>query len=171
MAKQDVDADRVRISATPPKDSALKQVDDVFIVVTQAFCPNGHNMIVDFDREPYDPECDFDGFPGLKLRLESEQTTGNVVLSPFHGDNSKKGNTNWRSGTKLKICCPECGVQLPKLASCRCPENGDLVKVYLSPGLTDSHVLALCNVWGCQRSHTIDNWEIISEYLDGRIDD
>ena len=171
MAKQDVDADRVRISATPPKDSTLKQVDDVFIVVTQAFCPNGHNLIVDFDKVPYDPECDFDGFPGLKLELESDKGHGIVILSPFHGDHSKKGKTDWGTGTKLKVMCPECGVALPKLASCRCPEEGDLVKVYLSPQLTDSHVLALCNVWGCKRSHTIDNWEIISEYLDGQIED
>lgn len=171
MAKQDVDAERVRISATPPKNSPLKQVDDVFIVVTQAFCPNGHNMIVDFAKEPYDPECEFDGFPGLKLRLESETDSGDVVLSPFHGDYSKKGKTNWGSGTKVTVKCSECGVELPRLASCRCEQKGDLVKVFLSPALTDSHVLALCNVWGCKHSHTIDNWEIISEYLDGQIED
>ncbi len=171
MAKQDVDADRVRISATPPRDSSLKQVDDVFIVITQAFCPNGHNMIVDLTKEPYDPECEFDGFPGLRLRLESERDSGDVVLSPFHGDISKKGKTNWGVGTKVKVKCAECGVELPRLASCRCEEKGDLLKVYLSPALTDSHVLAICNVWGCQRSRTIDNWTIISEYLDGQIED
>ena len=171
MPKQDVDVNQVRISAAPGDDSALKQVDDVFIVVTQAFCPNGHNLIVDFDKEPYDFEADFDGFPGMKLHLESATDSGDVVLSPFHGDGSKKGKTNWGSGTKVKISCPHCGVQLPKLASCRCPDSGDLVKVYLSPALTDSNVLALCNVWGCPRSHTIDNWEIISEYLDGQIED
>ena len=171
MPKQDVDVNQVRISAPPPDDSALIQVDDVFIVVTQAFCPNGHNLIVDFENSEYDFECDFDGFPGLKLRLESETEAGDVVLSPFHGDSSKKGKTNWAKGTKLKVCCPQCKTPLPRLASCRCPDKGDLVKVYLSPSLTDSHVLALCNVWGCQRSHTIDNWEIISEYLDGQIDD
>ena len=171
MSKQDVDVEQVRISAVPTDDSALKQVDDVFIVVTQAFCPNGHNLIVDFDKEPYDFECDFDGFPGLRLRLESDTESGDVILSPFHGDSSKKGKTNWKSGTKLKILCPHCREPLPRLASCRCPDNGDLVKVYLSPSLEDSNVLALCNVWGCRRSHTIDNWEIISEYLEGQIED
>ena len=171
MSKQDVDVTQVRISAVPADDSALKQVDDVFIVVTQAFCPNGHNLIVDFDKEPYDFESDFDGFPGLKIRLESDTESGDVVLSPFHGDSSKKGKTDWRAGTKVNILCPHCRTPLPRLASCRCPDNGDLVKVYLSPALTDSNVLAFCNVWGCRRSHTIDNWEIISEYLDGQIDD
>jgi hypothetical protein len=171
MPKQDVDVKQVRISATPPSNSAIKQVDDVFIVITQAFCPNGHNLIADFSAGDYDFECDFDGFPGLKLCLESAVESAEVVLSPFHGDSSKKGKTDWRAGSKLNVLCPQCRTPLPRLASCRCPENGDLVKVYLSPSLTDSHVLALCNVWGCRRSHTIDNWEIISEYLDGQIDE
>jgi hypothetical protein len=171
MAKEDVDAKRVRISATPSSESALKQIDEVFIVITQAFCPNGHNLIVDISGNSYDFDCDFDGFPGLKLRLEGDGEVGDVVLSPFHGDHSKKGKTNWRHGAKLKIRCPQCGSELPRLASCTCEEKGDMIKVFLSPALKDSHVLALCNVWGCKRSHTIDNWQIISEYLDGQISD
>ncbi len=171
MPKQDVDVNQVRISAPPPVDSSLKQVDDVFIVVTQAFCPNGHNLIVDFENGNYDFECDFDGFPGLKIKLDSGVESGEIVLSPFHGDNSKKGKTHWKTGTKLVISCPYCGAVLPRLASCKCPDNGDLVKIYLSPSLTESNVLAICNIWGCRRSHTIDNWEMISEYLDGQIDE
>lgn len=171
MAKEDIDSKKVKISATPPKESSLKQIDDVFIVITQAFCPNGHNLIVDMEGSGYDPEYDFDGFPGLMLHLQSSTESGTVVLSPFHGDQSKKGKTDWRTGTKLTIACPHCKVPLPRLASCKCEYNGDLVKVFLSPALKDSHVLAICNIWGCRRSHTIDNWQIISEYLDGQIED
>lgn len=171
MAKDDVESNKIKISAPPPKESPLKQVDEVFIVVTQAFCPNGHNMIEDISGSNYDFESDFDGFPGLRLRLESGGESGDVLLSPYHGDNSKKGKTDWKSGTKMKISCPICNAPLPRLASCRCDDNGDLVKIYLTPALTDSHVLAICNVWGCRRSHTIDNWQIISEYLDGQIED
>ncbi|MDJ0762550.1 MAG: hypothetical protein QNJ97_06120 [Myxococcota bacterium] len=164
MPKRDIDKERVRISVAPPPNSALKQVDDVFILITQAFCPNGHSLIsTDSDL--------FDGQPGVKVYLECGSESGYVVLSPFHGDASKKGKLDWPDGTRVKVCCPECREPLPKMASCRCPGDGDLVKLFLTPSLTDSHVLAMCNVWGCRRSHTINNWQIISEYLDGQIED
>ena len=176
MAKQDVDKDLVNISIIPPPDSAIKQVDNVYIVVTQAFCPAGHNLVSDDNEQ-------FDGYPGIKLLLESGDQSGEIYLSPFHGDGSKKGKTDWQKNTKLSIKCPHCHVELPKLATCHCSidssrdsnkdsktqQNGDLIKLFLSNNLTDSHILALCNVWGCRRSQTIDNWNIISEFLDGQI--
>ncbi len=164
MAKDDVEQERIRISVAPPPNSAIKQVDEVFIVITQAFCPNGHNLIAD-DNDL------FDGYPGLKLNLEEDGKTTEILLSPFHGDSSKKGMTDWTEGTKLTISCPECHTPFPKMASCRCSGDGDLIKLYLTPSLSDSHILAMCNVWGCRRSRTINNWQIISEYLDGQIKD
>ncbi|MCP4604905.1 MAG: hypothetical protein GY847_31020 [Proteobacteria bacterium] len=164
MAKEDIDKKRVLISVVPPPNSALKQVDDVYIVITQAFCPFEHSLITEENDV-------FDGYPGIKVHVRTEQQSGDVVLSPFHGDISKKGKTDWAQGTKLDVCCPICHESFPKLASCRCPGGGDLIKLYLTRNLSDSHVLAMCNVWGCQRSRTINNWQIISEYLDGEIDD
>ncbi len=164
MAKQDIDSKRLHISVPPPRHSTIQHLDDVYIVITQAYCPNGHNLIDDANES-------FDGYPGIKLYLESSGGNGgNVVLSPFHGDHSKKGKTDWSDGTPVTISCPECSTALPKLANCRCPGSGDLVKVFLTPQLNDSHVLAVCNIWGCKRSRTIDNWQIISEYLDGQIE-
>jgi hypothetical protein len=170
MPKKDVDKGRLKIASVPPPESSIIRVDDVFIVVTQAFCQNGHNLVAQ-DNEL------FDDYPGIKLRLsDGRGDTGVVYLSPFHGDGSKKGKTDWAAGTKLQVRCPICDVQLPVLAKCHCdpkisPNGGDLVKLFLSPALTDSHILALCNVWGCRKSRTIDNWHIISEYLSGQISD
>ena len=170
MPKRDVDQNRVKIASVPPADSSIIQVDDVFIVVTQAFCQNGHNL-VENDNEL------FDGYPGIKLHLTDGQgTSGIVYLSPFHGDSSKKGKTDWPTGAKLVVRCPICESPLPTLAKCHCdpsisPNGGDLVKLFLSPARTDSHIIALCNVWGCRKSRTIDNWHIISEYLSGQISD
>lgn len=168
MAKKDVDVDGVRISSPPPPNSALKHVDDVFIVVTQAFCPNGHNLVDENDRRE---ENLFDGYPGIKLHVTQNGQEGEVILSPFHGDCTKKGKTDWNSGAKLEVRCPVCKELLPRMASCRCEGNGDLILLYLTPKLSDSHILGLCNVWGCRRSRTINNWQIISEYLDGSITD
>ncbi len=168
MAKKDVEQERVRISNPPPANSPLKRIDDVFIVVSQAFCPNGHNLVDDENEK-------FDGYPGIRLKLTSDSESGDVYLSPFHGDSTKKGQTDWENGTKFKIKCPMCDTALPILAKCHCSKDrgptGDLIKLFLSPGLTDSHIMAVCNVWGCRKSRTIDNWHIISEYLDGQISD
>lgn len=164
MAKQDVDQENVRVSQTPPPNSGMEQVDEVFIVITQAFCPNGHNLM-------NGENDDFDGYPGVRVRVTADGKEGEVVLSPFHGDSSKKGVTDWKTGTRLKLSCPECGQEFPRMASCRCTTGGELVKLFLSPNLTDSHILAMCNVWGCRRSRTVNNWQIISEYFDGEIDE
>lgn len=164
MAKRDVNPDAIRIQGAPTPESSIKQVDDVFIVVTQAFCPNGHNLIAaDNDL--------FDDYPGIRLRVEHNGKSGDVVLSPFHGDATKKGCLDWPHGAKLKVQCPHCHALLPRIATCCCDGKGDLVKLYLSPKFSDSHMLAMCNVWGCRRSRTIDDKEIISEYLDGQIED
>lgn len=168
MAKRDVEHNRVRISTIPPPESTIEYVDSVFIVVTQAFCPNGHNLVLDDNEQ-------FDGFPGIRLRLVAGEDAGYVILSPFHGDATKKGKTDWPAGTRLQVQCPECEKPLPVMAKCHCQgrkgASGDLVKLFLTPELNDSHVLALCNVWGCRHSRTIDNWQIISEFLAGQIGD
>lgn len=169
MAKRDIQRDRVRISNTPDANSPIKRVDEVFIVVTQAFCPNGHNVI---DEETSEL---FDGYPGIRLKVVVGDRSGEVHLSPFHGDGTKRGTVDWEPGTKLEVRCPICDTPLPRIAKCRCDtgggQDGELIKLYLNPALNDSHVMALCNVWGCRHSRTIDNWQLISEYIDGSIVD
>ena len=168
MAKKDVDQGRVKISAPPPLESTIELIDDVFIIMTEAYCPNGHNLISDENEE-------FDGYPGIKVLLKSDDNDGIVYLSPIHGDGTKKGDQNWKDGQKIQFFCPICNVALPTFAKCHCSfengQQGDLVKLFTSSDLSDSHILALCNVWGCRRSRTIDNWNIISEFLDGQITD
>ena len=163
MAKRDVDKEQLRISEAPPPDSAIKQVDEVYIVVTQAFCPNGHNLVDDTNEI-------FDEYPGIRLKLCSDTAEGEVHLSPFHGDATKRGHLDWQPGTRLEVRCPVCDTILPTLTKCKCEtadgRRGELVKLYLTPGLTDSHMVVVCNVWGCRHSRTIDNWLIISEFCD-----
>ena len=164
MANDNIGRDGVRISVPPPPDSTLKTVDDVYVLVTQAFCPYGHNLIMEENET-------FADNPGIKLNVEYEGKKGSVTLSPFHGDTRKKGDIEWADGSKLNLSCPTCNEPIPKMANCRCKPGGDLLKLFITPSLKDSHVLAVCNVWGCHRSRTIDNYQIISEYLNGEIDD
>jgi hypothetical protein len=168
MPRKDVQRKKLKISVIPPADSSLKHVDNVFIVVTEAFCPNGHRLISPDNEE-------FDGYPGIRLQISDGEKTGILFVSPIHGDGTKKGMTDWKDGQKLTITCPYCGTGIPRLAGCHCypdsPSSGDLLKLFTTPSLNDSHIMAFCNVWGCPRSRTIDNWNVISEYFCGELTD
>jgi hypothetical protein len=142
----------------PSSQSHIREVDDVIIQVTQAYCPSGHNLV-------RNQTLLFDGQPGVSLWLSDGQREGEVVLSPFHGDHTKQG-LEFPDGSRLEITCPECRNQLPKLQPCTCPDNGDLVVVYLTPELDDGHVVALCNIWGCFRSKVFDQAQLLAAYLE-----
>ncbi len=161
---ESVDVDHLKVAGRPPSEgTGVKMEDDVLIIVTQLFCPNGHNLVDQEDKR-------FDGYGGIRLLVGDGQKEGVVVLSPFHGDRRKEGIT-FPEGTKLSLRCPVCGVELPSLASCTCEGHGELRKLYLTPELEDSHLVAVCDVWGCPRSRVIDENEILSEYVEGNITD
>jgi hypothetical protein len=148
---------RVRRSASP--ESRVKQ-DDVLVVLTQAFCPHGHNLIR--------PGEQFQGFEGLHLWVSDGAQEGLVVVSPIHGDGSKKG-LSFHPGAKLEISCPDCRTPLPHLCRCSSGDGGVLRTVYLTPDLSDAHQAAVCDIWGCPRSRVIDSNEILSEFIDAEL--
>jgi len=144
---------RVRKSASP--ESRVRQ-DDVLVVLTQAFCPQGHNLIR--------PGEQFEGFDGLQLWVSDGAKEGLLTVSPIHGDSSKRGFTA-RKGTKVELACPECKTPLAHLHRCSCGK-GTLRTIYLTPDRSDAHQAAVCDIWGCQRSRVIDANEILSEFID-----
>jgi hypothetical protein len=133
-------------------------VEEVIIQVTQAFCPNGHNLVR--NRRQL-----FDGSPGISLLVSDGSDCQDVILSPFHGDHSRKGKACFADGTRLEVYCPVCRAQLPILSPCTCGK-GNLVMLYLTDGLDDGNVVALCDVWGCHRSKVFDQAQLLAAYLD-----
>jgi hypothetical protein len=134
--------------------------DGIAILATQAFCPNGHNLVI---RK----NVLFGGHPGISLIVETENWKGEVILSPFQGDPTKAGDKpDLASGTKVKITCPVCGVDLPIQAACGCQWSGDLTALYLTHNADRGDMIMLCNVWGCRRSQVMDNWQVMSEYAE-----
>jgi hypothetical protein len=80
MSKDDVRQDDLMIHGDSPSDEIkVKVADDVFIIVTQAFCPKGHNLVGH-------GESSFDGYKGICLKLSDGKTEGLLEVSPFHGD-------------------------------------------------------------------------------------
>jgi hypothetical protein len=134
--------------------------NDVLVVITQAFCPNGHNLVRRNDVL-------FDGYPGVSVFVETEEWSGEVILSPIHGDHSKVGmSRSVPDGTRSRLKCPECEVDLPVITSCGCEKGGNLVAIYLRPDRSEGDVVGICNVLGCYRSRVLDNFEILSEFVE-----
>jgi hypothetical protein len=128
------------------------------MVLTQAFCPDGHNLT---------QECDvsFDGHCGIKILAADDQGEDILVCSPVHGDPRKTTAKTISPGTKLRLMCPECRQEFPSLLPCTCGQ-GELVAIYLTPDRKESQVVAVCNAWGCRRSRIIDRWQIISQFVE-----
>jgi len=142
----------------PSPETKVETVEDVIVVLTQAFCPNGHDMIEG-------SSVAFDGNPGISLLVSDGHVDDIVVCSPVHGDHRKAHSHAFRVGSRLDLKCPTCGVELDVLLPCSCGK-GELVNLYLTKDLTEGQVAAVCNVWGCPRSRVIDNWQIISQFVD-----
>jgi hypothetical protein len=161
VAKKDIDRDRLsrpEDSLPPSNDSFIEQLDDVIIQVTQAFCPKGHSLVRNKQET-------FDGQPGISLWVSDGDKEGEVIVSPYHGDHSRKGSVDVEEGKSLTISCPECKTELPKLSACACDDHASLFGIYLTPALDEGHVAALCNVWGCHRSKVFDQAQLLSAYL------
>jgi len=159
-------ASRAKLHVAQKKPSAATRVkktamqDDVLIVLTQAFCTTGHNLIR--------PDVQFRGFDALHLWVSDGETEGLVAVSPIHGDDTKQG-PSFRKGAKLEISCPECRTSLPRLCRCSCGKGGWLRTIYLTPALSEAHQAAVCDIWGCPRSRVIDSSEILSEFIEAEL--
>lgn len=133
---------------------------EAMIILTQAFCPNGHNLVRRQDVL-------FQGYPGISLVVEGGGFKGEVVLSPIQGDPSRIGAPDSLvPGTAFKMMCPECGVELPTMAPCHCDNGGKLVALYLDKKLREDHQVGICNVFGCLRSRLLDSMELLSELIE-----
>jgi hypothetical protein len=162
MVKKGDGRTKLRVAKQKPTPATRVRKDDVMIVLTQAFCTTGHNLIRPGDK--------FEGFDGMHLWVSDGKTEGLVIVSPIHGDSSKRGPT-FRRGAKLEISCPVCRTPLPKLCRCSCGKGGSLRTIYLTPELSEAHQAAVCDIWGCPRSRVIDAHEILSELIEADLAD
>lgn len=132
----------------------------IVILVTQAFCPNGHDLV-------YREDVPFSGHKGISIQVAAESWKGEVVLSPFHGDARILGmNESIPKGTKCRLTCPICGVELPVQTTCGCPSGGHLHSLHLRKDLRETEQIMLCDVYGCQNSKMMDTLDVVSEFAD-----
>ena len=159
----DVDRDHLHMPR-PEQRPSVDTVDftgDALMVITQAYCQHGHPLI---NTE----NATFLDFPGVRLAVAGGGVRDEVVLSPIHGHHARVGGDGFQDGTACEVCCPTCAAELPVYAACPCG-RGKLHLLYLTPKLSESHVAAVCDVWGCHRSRIVDQSEILGEFVEMEI--
>lgn len=133
-----------------------KETDEekVRYVVTEAYCPNGCNIV--------DKEHEINGSPGLRMKFKRPGMEGEFVLSAIQGDFDKI--ILWgdlEQGVKDELYCPHCSVMFKKLVNCSCKPDADMVVIGLSPKLDFNNAISFCNVTGCANGTTIKSGEVI----------
>ena len=159
MAVKNIDTDHLTITGAH-KDSSEAHVEvqgDVLIIVTQAYGPDGDNLVGISD-------VTFDGFEAVTLKLRAGDLEGLVHLSPFHGDRRKAGLTDIPVGTKCELLCPVSGKPLDHLGKVDESSEADYYALYLTPRLSAGEVVAISDIWGDYHSRIVDNSELISAW-------
>ena len=123
-------------------------------IVTEAYCPNGCNII--------DSEHKINGVPGLRVKFKRLGMEGELVLSAMGGDFDKIIlSAELEDGLKNELYCPHCGVMFKKLTNCNCKSDADMVVIGLTPKLDFNNAISFCNVTGCSNGTTIKSGDVI----------
>ena len=104
------------------KGTKAMEEEKVRYVVTEAYCPNGCNII--------DKEHEINGVSGLRIKFKRPGMEGELVLSAIEGDFDKVIlSGELEDGVKDELYCPQCGVMFKKLVNCSCKPDADMVVV------------------------------------------
>jgi len=136
------------------KKDAKETDGKVRYVVTEAYCPNGCNVI--------DSEHKINGSPGLRIKFKRPGMEGEFVLSAIQGDLDKiilSGELE--DGLKDELYCPHCGAMFKKLVNCSCQSDADMVVMGLTPELDFNNAISFCNITGCNNGTTIKSGDVI----------
>ena len=136
------------------KGTEKTEEEKVRYVVTEAYCPNGCNII--------DEEHKINGSGGLRIKFKRPGVEGELVLSAIEGDFDKiilSGELE--DGVKDELYCPHCGVMFKKLVNCSCKPDADMVVIGLSPELDFNNAISFCNVTGCINGTSIRSGDVI----------
>lgn len=131
--------------------------DDVLVIVTQAYGPNGDNLVGISGIE-------FDGHPAVTIGIRAEGREDLVHLSPIHGDGRKSKPFDIAPGTKLELFCPVSKQPLDLVGEVEDGSGARYYAIYLTPQLSRGSMVMVSDVWGHYHSRIIDDFELISAW-------
>jgi hypothetical protein len=137
--------------------SSSPATDDVVVIVTQAYGPQGHNLVGISDVQ-------FDGHPAVTVGIRAAGREGQVHLSPIHGDGRKQGLTDIPQGTRCELFCPVSGQSLDLVGEVEDGSGARYYAIYLTPQLSRGSMVMVSDLWGHYHSRIIDDFELISAW-------
>lgn len=154
MSSKNIDTHHLTITSVRGGDEHITRKDDVLIIVTQAFGPDGDSLVGISD-------VTFDGYAAVTVGVRYEGQEGLVHLSPFHGDRRKAGFADIPDGARCELFCPVSRKPLDFVG--RDDRTGaGYYALYLTPRLSSGDIVALSDIWGDYHSRIVDNFELIS---------
>lgn len=152
--KEHVDVDNLTVTGAQVPEGVT--IDDVIIVVNQAYGPDGEKLIGVSDET-------FDGFAAITLKVKTADGEGLVHLSPIHGDARKSGMVDIPRGTKCELLSPVSGKPLDRVGSID-GSDAHWYAIYLSDRLSAGPAVYVSDTWGHFHSRIVDNNELISHW-------
>ena len=136
------------------KDALKKDEEKVRYVVTEAYCPNGCNII--------DQEHKIQNVPGIRIKFKRPGMEGEFVISAVEGDFDKiMISGQLQDGLKDELLCPHCGVPFKILVNCNCQPDADMIVIGLTPELDFNNAISFCNVTGCINGTFVKSGDVI----------
>ena len=156
MDPKNIDTENLTVTGAKADDPSVLVKDDVIIIVTQAFGPNGESLVGISD-------VTFDGYPAVTLKVRVEEREALVHLSPFHGDRRKVCEMEIAEGTKCELLCPASGTPLDTVEHVT-KTDADYHAIYLTTRLNKGEMVVVSDIWGDYHSRIVDDYELISEW-------
>lgn len=157
MVRKHVDVDNLTVSAASSTTEGVLLHEDVIVIINQAYGPTGEKLIGIRD-------VSFDGYPAITLGIRAGDRTGEVHLSPIHGDRRKAGMTDIPTGTRCELFCPVSGKPLDHAGPID-DSDADFFAIYLSPKLAKGPAVYISNIWGHYNSRVVDDNDLISAWV------
>ena len=145
---------RLIIPLSDREKTSAENENDIRYLINEAYCPKGCNII--------DKGHKIGGIPGIRIKFERKDVSGEFVISAIEGDFSKTIlSGTLEDGLKDELSCPHCDTAFEKLVNCNCSEDADMVIIGLTPNLDINNAISFCNVTGCQNGAFIKSGEIL----------
>lgn len=135
-----------------------EQANEVSIIVTQLFGPNGEDLVGVSDHT-------FDGYPAITVLVKAGDREELVHLSPIHGDTRKIGMEDLAAGTKCELFCPISKQPLDQILDVPEDQDTGYYALYLTKQLSRGSHVSFSDVWGHYHSRVVDNFELISSWM------
>lgn len=144
-----------RIPSGKKKKNKGSEAIDEDMVITQCYCPNGHNLI--------SPKVNVRGYNGILLKVKRGKDEGFIALSPICGDKSKYTiDIELSEGEIIELLCPECNVPLPVYAPCDC--GGDMITLFCDKHGNFCNCIGICNRVGCTHAEIKKGSDLFNIY-------